>query len=129
MNLGCFWESKVDDKKVFIVKHLHYLYFHNVYCLRPCFRLAFSSFTAGLRQKYWTFGPSVRSCHFHVPLEKLQLNDLVTRVEKGGCTLVQGGYRTGKTSHLNALHERIQNRFFPLGYVKVFADICCAKNC
>lgn len=68
--------------------------------------------------KSWVFGPSVASNHYHVPFEKLQLHELEERVSTGGCALVQGPFRSGKTSHLHALCRSISERYIPIVYVQ-----------
>ncbi len=71
----------------------------------------------GVAEKSWIFGSRVGPQHFHVPLEKLQLAEMIERTKKGGAALVQGGFRSGKTSHLKACKSAISDRFIPIEYV------------
>lgn len=68
----------------------------------------------GVAEKSWIFGSRVGPQHFHVPLEKLQLAEMIERTKKGGAALVQGGFRSGKTSHLKACKSAISDRFIPI---------------
>ncbi|EGG17573.1 hypothetical protein DFA_08569 [Cavenderia fasciculata] len=59
--------------------------------------------------KTWTFGlPISDQVHYHVPFSSLQLNQILNgAMNGGGCYLVQGAYRSGKTSHLKAVSTEL----------------------
>eukprot|EP01132_Coremiostelium_polycephalum_P007748 gene7748-9532_t len=67
-------------------------------------------------QKSWTYGNNVdKNYNYHIPLLKLQLPELINRSKsKYSRTLVQGPFRSGKTTHLLALVDSIKDRFFPI---------------
>eukprot|EP01132_Coremiostelium_polycephalum_P006265 gene6265-7805_t len=67
-------------------------------------------------QKSWTYGNIIdENYNYHIPLLKLQLTELINRSKsKYSRTLVQGPFRSGKTTHLLALADSIKDRFFPI---------------
>eukprot|EP01124_Arcella_intermedia_P026128 TRINITY_DN483_c0_g3_i2.p1 TRINITY_DN483_c0_g3~~TRINITY_DN483_c0_g3_i2.p1 ORF type:complete len:626 (+),score=102.46 TRINITY_DN483_c0_g3_i2:131-2008(+) len=83
--------------------------------------------TASQTRKSFAYGPAVGDGNYHVPFETLQLPRMVKRVEEGGCSMVIGGFRTGKTSHKNALKRKLSNsKYFAIDIY--FREPCTSSN-
>lgn len=73
------------------------------------------------KAKAWLFGPQVidHPNAYQVPLEKLQLPQLIERCIKGGAFLVQAPFRSGKTSHLKALEYYLKKETFVVASITI----------
>ncbi|KYQ92668.1 hypothetical protein DLAC_06663 [Tieghemostelium lacteum] len=68
-------------------------------------------------KKIWTFADNVnRDIYYYIDFKKLQIDQLITCATQGGCHLIQGAYRSGKTSHLVALENELfySKKYFPM---------------
>ncbi|KYQ91639.1 hypothetical protein DLAC_07413 [Tieghemostelium lacteum] len=72
--------------------------------------------TQGMQaDKRWTFvDPVNQGNYYHIDPKHLQLDILYSKAIEGGSWLVQGSYRSGKTTHMMALEKQIQKEFHPI---------------
>lgn len=88
---------------------------------QPTGMLVQSFFILNQGKRYFVWGPCIDpKNNYFVPFDQLALSKLLEQVQKGGCALVQGSFRVGKTSHLQELERQLHN----FGYLCVRYCTC-----